>query len=758
MKTIKHLFMLIVMMCTATSAWAEKEAYVVLTYNDDPEVELSGMDPGMTNFYQAQTLTFYYDEEKSSRGWNTYSVNTDYPGWTQATNYAAPITRVVFDPSFADYQPTTCYHWFFQCMNLHTITGIEYLNTSLVTNMEGMFYDCEKLTTIDLSHFNTSSVTNMEDMFYMCKKFTTLDLSYFNTSNVTTMREMFGYCSELQKIYVGEDWNTDKVTTGYNMFYNCTELVGGNGTTYYDSSSGTDLTRACVDAPGTQGYLRLRIHPSAYFYYEGNLLFEIPASKTDGTVTLPTKAELMNKYYIKNVSYTYSGGAFTAETVVTEDVDVTVTATSIIILQTIGETAGSYSSECPYKTGYYYTTTQNIYEASEMGGAATIKGIAFKVGYTSDVLKNTSVEIYLGHKSAANTTFTSTYNYMTSSNLTRVYSGRPTLGKKSGWEMLEFNLADFDYNGTDNLVVVVCRESASSNNVYYYYETKTDHVLQRGSTSSSNKNYSYISNTSNYSLSNKRPCAQFMTVKYSAQEYELTDAGDYTVTKNTEVASATYKKTLAEDRVGKYQAWFIPFEYAITAADLEKFDFFKINMIANAAQPGENPASDDVYIFLNPMAAGDVLYGNKPYVYRPKEAVTDYEFTTDLATLHAKTDASVLQTSTTTATYDFYGTYADTEATTENPFYYVSVNGNICKGTTVTVGPYRWILKATSKGGASYAPTFSFMENGTTGINEVQDSGFKVQGSEAFYNLNGQRVAQPTKGLYIVNGKKVVIK
>ena len=27
-----------------------------------------------------------------------------------------------------------------------------------------------------------------------------------------------------------------------------------------------------------------------------------------------------------------------------------------------------------------------------------------------------------------------------------------------------------------------------------------------------------------------------------------------------------------------------------------------------------------------------------------------------------------------------------------------------------------------------------------------------------FYNLNGQRVNQPTKGLYIVNGKMVVIK
>ncbi len=44
----------------------------------------------------------------------------------------------------------------------------------------------------------------------------------------------------------------------------------------------------------------------------------------------------------------------------------------------------------------------------------------------------------------------------------------------------------------------------------------------------------------------------------------------------------------------------------------------------------------------------------------------------------------------------------------------------------------------------------------TTGIDMVKGEGFKVNGE--FYNLNGQRVTQPTKGLYIVNGKKVVIK
>lgn len=44
----------------------------------------------------------------------------------------------------------------------------------------------------------------------------------------------------------------------------------------------------------------------------------------------------------------------------------------------------------------------------------------------------------------------------------------------------------------------------------------------------------------------------------------------------------------------------------------------------------------------------------------------------------------------------------------------------------------------------------------TTGINKVEST--KATENNQYYNLAGQRVAQPTKGLYIVNGKKVIIK
>ena len=52
------------------------------------------------------------------------------------------------------------------------------------------------------------------------------------------------------------------------------------------------------------------------------------------------------------------------------------------------------------------------------------------------------------------------------------------------------------------------------------------------------------------------------------------------------------------------------------------------------------------------------------------------------------------------------------------------------------------------------APSLSF--GGTTGIGSIDNGQLTID--NVVYNLAGQRVANPTKGLYIVNGKKVVIK
>ena len=200
------------------------------------------------------TLTFYYDNYRSSRTGTTYDLNTgsNDAGWdTDGTK--SNVTKVVFSPSFADARPTTTYDWFYDMQNLHTIQGIEYLNTSEVTNMAYMFFFCKELTNIDLTHFVTSKVVNMRSMFSRCSGLVILNLGHFDTSKVTNMYNMFYDCSNLQIIYVGGGWSTAAVTNSEEMFWHCYNLMGGQYTTYDENH--VDKAYAHIDGgPSDPGY------------------------------------------------------------------------------------------------------------------------------------------------------------------------------------------------------------------------------------------------------------------------------------------------------------------------------------------------------------------------------------------------------------------------------------------------------------------------------------------------------------------------
>jgi hypothetical protein len=229
------------------------------------------------------------------------------------------------------------------------------------------------------------------------------------------------------------------------------------------------------------------------------------------------------------------------------------------------------------------------------------------------------------------------------------------------------------------------------------------------------------------------------------------------------VASATYRKTLGEDRVGKHQAWFVPFDYTIKEADTEKFDFYKINMIANAPNPETN-ASDDIWVFLKKMNKDEVLHANMPYVYMAKGVVEDYTFTTENAMLKAKTTDARITMMTAEETYTLYGTYEGTPATAADPFYYVNIDGDLSLGNdgTVTVGAFRWIMRVESKfdtPNVYYARTIHFFDGEDSETTNITTTNLTNETKNEWYSLDGRRVAQPKKGgLYIVNGRKVVFK
>ena len=169
-----------------------------------------------------RTLTFRYKGVKPAGAYDL-NVESNNLGWNaQKEN----IEKVVFDASFANARPTSCYKWFDSCYNLTEIEGIENLNTLNVTDMSWMFNCCYALTSLDVSNFNTEKVTNMSNMFGSCEKLSSLDLSNFNTERVENMSFMFSVCSTLQTIFASDKFVTNQVFDGDGMFQGCENLKG----------------------------------------------------------------------------------------------------------------------------------------------------------------------------------------------------------------------------------------------------------------------------------------------------------------------------------------------------------------------------------------------------------------------------------------------------------------------------------------------------------------------------------------------------
>ena len=178
--------------------------------------------------YADGTLTFFL-ASKETLGENEYGIYDGWatPDWVWKNPNVANVTKVVFDPAFANARPTKCNEWFQNYVNLTSIEGIEYLNTSQVTDMHNMFYNCYHLQTTDFSGFDTRKVKDMSNMFYNCGSLKSLDISNFNTSEVTNMRSMFYHCIGLTSLDLSH-FNTSKVSIMISMFQLCSNLLSVN--------------------------------------------------------------------------------------------------------------------------------------------------------------------------------------------------------------------------------------------------------------------------------------------------------------------------------------------------------------------------------------------------------------------------------------------------------------------------------------------------------------------------------------------------
>lgn len=165
---------------------------------------------------------------------------------------------------------------FYSFSNLVSIEGLEYFDTSNVTNMGSMFANDGKLVDLDVSHFDTSKVTDFSFMFAWCSALTSLNVSSFQTQAATNMQYMFCNCDHLTTLDVS-NFNSSNVIYMAYMFSNCgglTSLNLGN----FQTQSARDMSYMFNNCSGLteldlSSFNTANVTNMSYMFYGcGNLL------------------------------------------------------------------------------------------------------------------------------------------------------------------------------------------------------------------------------------------------------------------------------------------------------------------------------------------------------------------------------------------------------------------------------------------------------------------------------------------------------
>lgn len=381
----------------------------------------------------------------------------------------------------------------FMCISVHAVTIKVGQSTTLTGPTPGSSTGAMYSWTVPSYHVSTSSATSKTITVTGTSAGTvtlscTVKWQTYNSTTKSYVYESSNVKTQSYTVTVTEDSggseSSDNTTpTSISLNYTSVSLQVG----------GTRQLSATVSPSGSSQSVTWSV-PSGSSYVSVSSSGLVTAKAT-GTATVRATSTVNNSVY-KNCTVT-----------VTEPTSSIVAGTWSGNTLTIDANATLSGYAVPYSNFYKYSATQMLYTPTEIDKSGTINSIAFKVADASS-FSTSEVKVYLGHKSG---TFSSSSNYVASSNLTLVYSGTPTLGQTTGWETLTFNQGTFNYNGTDNLVVVVTRKSDNYTNglKYYYYNTGSGYTLYRQD--DSDAGYGDVTNTSNgYSTSTNRPAIRMV--------------------------------------------------------------------------------------------------------------------------------------------------------------------------------------------------------------------------------------------------------
>lgn len=224
---------------------------------------------------------------------------------------------------------------------------------------------------------------------------------------------------------------------------------------------------------------------------------------------------------------------------------------------------------------------------------------------------------------------------------------------------------------------------------------------------------------------------------------ELIDGEEYTATEDAEYSKITYKRTFGHT---EWQALYVPF--TMSYDDLK--DEFYIARIIQVVQ-----VDNHLHVSAEILESG-TLNANYPYLIKPYTAgEKTFKANSNILKKAAKRTVSC---GTVDITAKFIGTYSTVTDMYENNYFAMS-NGSLKRASKsgVTLAPFRWYLSIESNDD-SYTINEVRMKIGRSGETGIESTEEVNISAPVYYDLSGRKVDNPTRGIYIVNGKKVLVK
>lgn len=191
--------------------------------------------PHLSTFSKFENLRMYYCESISNMfhycailpnldlsGWQTVLLKNMNSAFTRCKRFTA-LDLSVLDLSKVETMENLC-------LADAELQSVTFGPTESLKIVSGLFNNCPKLASIDLSPMAATNITAMSSTFRDCPALKVVKLTNWNTYKVANMNSMFNGDSALEHIYVSDSWTTDAVVASSDMFKNCVKLPNFDST------------------------------------------------------------------------------------------------------------------------------------------------------------------------------------------------------------------------------------------------------------------------------------------------------------------------------------------------------------------------------------------------------------------------------------------------------------------------------------------------------------------------------------------------